>query len=155
MLAKCCRLEDGGGRLVGAQSDEAADSLPGPTVDTTPPAAPSASTGTSYVSPAYVKGGKAADAVNVLWRYKGTETWYRVGQTTAGGYEPGVCADTWWWTEMDLHRCGKSKDLSLEDRQVEIELKSADAAGNESDIASHTLTWNLTSIGGGTNRPTR
>ncbi|MFO7901000.1 MAG: hypothetical protein R6V58_18330 [Planctomycetota bacterium] len=118
----------------------------------------SVETSESYVSPAYVVGEKPATAYDVEWRYKDEENWHSVSKTAAAG--TGVCADTWWWTEIDLHRADdddppetqydeqgrQMSSLTKDDRTVEIVVRCINAAGASEEV-SHEIEWKIAVIG--------
>ena len=104
----------------------------------------SVTTTSSYVSPAYVKGVKPANAYDVQWRYENEAKWRSVSADAANG--TGVCADTWWWTEIDLDKSGKKKNLSESDRNITIVVRSVNAAGDGKGI-EHTIEWKMMEVG--------
>jgi len=101
----------------------------------------------SLVSPAYITGSKKEDAVKVVWKYKHEQNgkWRVVGTDSVG-----VCADTWWWTEIDLHvqwneaLQAKDIDLALAHRTVKVQFATINAAGKMTAIPTEvTITWDV------------
>jgi hypothetical protein len=146
--------------------------LDGPFIDTTPPDDPEVTPPEPdppgppgpdgvgyYVSPAYVKGVKPADAVDVLWRYAATQQapeheWHSVRDVMEHGGQDGkggdsVVADTWWWTEIPLHPCCGTSNVTDVQRVIHVEFAAVDEAGNMSVPHEETLKWLLTRIGSG------
>jgi hypothetical protein len=105
--------------------------------------------GKFYVSPAYVKGYRPVDAVDVLWRYQGQTTWHSV-QADVDAQLDAVVADKWWWCEIPLDyklSGGQTSNVTNAQRHVMIELAGKDAAGNISTPVEVMLVWAVTHIG--------